>query len=404
MEQKDLEFLCGRPGFLFDIAFGTLNVSPPSTVEDLFIRLRAASEAVTDHAEGIIRKLFTDNNEDISFLHYITTVHNGVTNHKSHLHNLVATGIAIKSAESAILADPLIQQALTTRFYKIAEDKREKIMVTYHGTNYPKLAERAISLQLLLFKGTLLDLLEDHWKTQTILPDIVNSFLEDFAIGLVGAGDFDEFGYNKAHSAFGPNSALWEDKVVLARTGLSLPDIMFTARNDDEVYCLVSIQIKTWKDRISAAPKEKNLKPEEEEKKKETFTDIVLNVSRTHFLHNPNNAHQQLDFANTWKETLKKRKAYHVRVIISWAGFTYQQKELVEHFNQKNPQQPIVLISPSKDNIVQLYGKLAFEAIQQQCPYIEKKVKNTVVSKKEKEIFTESVLMDLLPQEIVEFG
>jgi hypothetical protein len=293
----------------------------------------------------------------------------------------------------------MIVETLTTYLLdQIEEDKREEMMIQEYGSDSPTLAERAISLQLLLYRGTLRSLLQDHWKTPIFLPMRVTNFLEKFNVGLRGAASIDEFGFEKAYSAFGPESVLWRNKVVLAaRAGQSLPDILFTSKNQEGGYCMVSIQVKTSQDRLTAAYANQNRKED-----KDSFGQIILNTSRTHFFHNTDQAPH---FLETWKQILEQHKVYHIRVIISFAGFTYQQIGLVNEFNENNPGQPIVLISPSRENVAQLYGPDAYKAICQKCtqrdPW-ETKIYKTKIPEKMQRLFTELVLMELLEQEVFE--
>jgi hypothetical protein len=224
----------------------------------------------------------------------------------------------------------------------------------------------------------------------------VKSFLDGFPIPYRRAGNFDEFGYNVAHSAFGPESILWKNKIVLARTGLALPDIMFTTKNNEDVRCMVSIQVHTKNERL-AAMKVGQINAD-------AIDQVVLNVSRTHFFRN---SAQAPSFVDIWKKTLMQYQVYHVRVIISWVGFTDQQMEMVNFFNTQNLQQPIVLIAPSKDNCAQLYGGDAYQAILASMGKTkhtwETKVKQTVTTELVvKEEFTKRVRMELSEQEKLE--
>jgi hypothetical protein len=86
------------------------------------------------------------------------------------------------------------------------------------------------------------------------------------------------------------------------------------------------------------------------------FSGAVLNTSRNHFLHGAKQ--QKALFDELWKDTLKTQPIFHLRVIISWAGFTGEQLALVKQFNRMNPTQPIVLVYPKgmRNNI---YGAQA---------------------------------------------
>jgi len=187
--------------------------------------------------------------------------------------------------------------------------------------------------------------------------------------------------------------------VLLARTGLSIPDIMFAVRHiDKESYCLVSIQVKTWNSRPHPVlVKQQCIDPDR-------FDSIVLNVSRTHFLSGSN---QQNPLTSTWTETLRHYGIYHVRIIVSFSGFTLRQIQMVDCFNENYPEQPIVLICPSMDNFANLYGKLQYTRIRELCtadadPW-KKAHHKTTAKPDENKIFNERVVMKLLPEEMQDY-
>jgi hypothetical protein len=78
------------------------------------------------------------------------------------------------------------------------------------------------------------------------------------------------------------DSPLWDNHVVLPRTGISLPDILCAGSDAEQYYCLLSIQVKAWKEK----PHVMTLKKKEEKDTKihMRFDSLIKNVSRTHFL------------------------------------------------------------------------------------------------------------------------
>ncbi len=409
LEDAKLEELCGRPGFLFDCASNCF-LPHPTTVDQLYKTLEAVSGRLGEWVTALFKQLNSGNaKEDLKLMHYLLTIHNGFTKHEKIMHNLVAAGIAIRTEGSAFVCEKLVTRYLEQCVNHTNIDKREAAMVAYHGSDYDALAERAIMLRLLKFKGTIADLLIKHWKTKTTFPNRVEDMLENFNVNLDGGGSFDEFQITDAHLAFSTESFLWNHRVFLARTGLSLPDIMFTSRDDNDFRCFVSIQVKTWVDRLGPfKPRRRkdenddNNNNAKDDKKKKRFDSVVLNISRTHFF--TGTPTQQAHFQTTWNKVMESFGGiYHVRIIICWAGFTTQQLELVNHFNQLHPEQPILLVCPQEDNFEALYGPEAFERIHSQMvgaklPWTRKQLKQTV-SDEEKDDFVEQVTIQLAPGE-----
>jgi hypothetical protein len=82
---------------------------------------------------------------------------------------------------------------------------------------------------------------------------------------------------------------------------------------------------------------------------------MVSNISYPHFFEG--RPHLKEQFETIWKE-LNETGIIHLRVMISWSGFTSQTHQLVQQFNRKHPKQPIALVYPTQvDN--KIYGPLA---------------------------------------------
>jgi len=332
---------------------------------------------------------------DINLLNYFLSMHNGVVKNEQHLKNFVAAGIGIKSEEdSAIICETAVIKYLNELDKSKIVDKRDKIMVDHYGVQYSGLAEEAISMKLLGYRGTIKQLLFHEWKTKTRIPYVVERLLDDFNINLNRVGSFNELKIKEAHTAFHWHSILWRGSVLISRTRLRIPDIMFAVRHiDREFYCLVSIQVKTWNTRPHPIIKESG-------DSKDRFDDIVLNTSRTHFL--SGTSRQQNPLTATWDETLRHYEIYHVRIIISFSGFTLPQIQMVDYFNENYPDQPILLIWPSIDNFPNLYGELQYHRIRELCTLNDPWTKgHTKISAKEdeKNLFNGRVKMALLPRE-----
>jgi hypothetical protein len=120
----------------------------------------------------------------------------------------------------------------------------------------------------------------------------------------------DEFGIECASEIFDDSSPLWDNKVVLPRTGLCLPDIMccgFSERGDKR--CLLSIQVKTINEPPSSA-KDEHI----------NIYSMVLNTSYPHFFTETDNSKKE--YTKIWEYLNKKERIHHLRVLVCWAGFT----------------------------------------------------------------------------------
>jgi hypothetical protein len=195
-----------------------------------------------------------------------------------------------------------------------------------------------------------------------------------------------------AADAFAPSGPLFKKQVLLARTGLALPDILCVASNNErDPQLLLSIQIKTWSDRPSPVAS----------KKEDNFGSIIENTCRTHFFHG--HKKQQTKFEEYWKECLSENQIYHLRIVICWAGFTAVQKKLVDEFNLKQPSQPIALVYPTSTSN-HIYGTAATvklgELMGNGTPWT-RPVQNIQMTPEDYEKFNSKANMPLEPNEIM---
>lgn len=180
---------------------------------------------------------------------------------------------------------------------------------------------------------------------------------------------------------------------MLARTGLSLPDIMCVGNHESGARCLLSIQVKTWESR----PLPMSSKDPDNHKR---FDWIVKNVSRNHFFRG--HPEQRKGFKEHWKGCLEVASIYHLRIIVCWAGFTTKQSQLVDHFNELQPSQPIVLAFPTEAANC-LYGTLASDKLCQGVSRDPWKMKRQLMKMTEEEYkdFEKIANITLEPEEIL---
>lgn len=397
IDTSHFEVFSGRPGFLFDCAF----VDRPEkdvSLQDLADILDDSEAHLTEVVADMIRRLTLVVGEgEVCYLQYFSTMHNNVILNEKAIDKLVAAGIAIKEYERAVICEEVI-----FRYYRKQcrqSDTREKAVIAYSGDDYSSLAQRAIALQILRFGGSVKDLIVTYWQSPTILSQEVLRVLDLYTVAMCNAGSMDEFGIEEAHSAFAYTSPLWSNNILFPRPGSNLPDLLLAAEDDTELQCLISIQVKTRCGRLSPFL----MIPRASDEDEDTRIDCaILSTSRTHFFHK---SPQQKLFRETWKSALQHLEGIcHLRVIICWAGFTDQQKKLVDEFNKLNPDQPVILVSPTEDNFKRLYGQLAFEQIANcngtKTPWDKVKTKQDVTEDELKE-FEKRIKMRLETEETI---
>jgi hypothetical protein len=199
-----------------------------------------------------------------------------------------------------------------------------------------------------------------------------------------------------ASEAFNEDSPLWNNHIVLTRTGISLPDILCAVTDGEQYYCLLSIQVKAWKEK----PRVMTLKKSEEKDTKIhlRFDSLIKNVSRTHFLDGQKGVQKR--FKEVWNSLLKELAVFHVRVIVCWSGFTSMQIKLVNEFNDSHPNQPIVLVYPTSPNN-NLFGTIATEALCQgvtENPWAHQ-LRLQDIDPEQRKIFLNAAEMELLQNE-----
>jgi hypothetical protein len=288
---------------------------------------------------------------------------NGRTSDAALHKKLVTCGLAIKrdvEGPAAIICEPLPHQFLTSTLKDRSLLTLEKVMVDVFGQDKGTLAERAIALQLYQSSGKTVFTLLSEWVCY--IPESLKSYLKGFRLAFKGCGSFDELDIKEASSVLAPSSPLWKNYVVMARTGLSLPDILAAVHNEKGDLCLLSIQVKAWSSTISTHKKKAKEVHNNKKEDRKYFTEVVANTSCYHFLKGKENDKAHTAIQANWREFLEGHagKVLHLRIIVCWAGFTKEQTALTTYFNNNNLQQPVFLVAPSAENTQRLFGDYPF--------------------------------------------
>jgi hypothetical protein len=179
---------------------------------------------------------------------------------------------------------------------------------------------------------------------------------------------------------------------MLTRTGISLPDILCVGTNIENLLCLISIQVKTWKFRPRLPLTDDN-----------GIDQLVKYVSRSHFFRTKKDEESNMltSFNDHWKNILKRFPVYHLRIIVNWAGFTQSQLTMAERFNEKEFLQPIIWAYPKQLNN-SIFGPLSSAKLNELVnpnPWEMKQMKKIVEERTSMEAFTAAAKMELEPEE-----
>ncbi len=349
----------GRPGFLFEYFIPCLEEQLTGNGNrDLKTILVHAERKARAQVQSFIRQNMkeqaniarpfeilgdgADTKGLVQLLHYTLILRNGnLSGTPGQICHMVQAGFARvtcyeETSSSVVIDEPLVRGALAVSDTEAATMNAEKQLCKVYASKLDELAEYAIALQIVRHNGqTLRELLSDGWCSgvglATLLPDKKSrEMLLQLKVNAHVAGRLGDFGIDNASELL-----LWKNlsqgRVILARTGLKLPDILFTATGHN-ILCLCSIQVKVMKKRLS---------PSE-------FTEALESVTRTHFLRG---SPQPLpdDIQNNWKLAMEANKATricHLRIVITWKGFTRGQLSAAAEFSKSNPEQPILLVYP----------------------------------------------------------
>lgn len=122
---------------------------------------------------------------------------------------------------------------------------------------------------------------------------------------------------------------------------------------------------------------------------------LVKNVSKTNFASGHSTVRTEI--AEAWTNVLKRKKVFHVRIILNWGGFTAQQLALAEKFTEEQFVQPLFLIYPTATTGSAIYGPAVFERLKQrlELPSRPKRIQANKISDEDLEFMN----MDLQPEE-----
>ncbi|KAL6059414.1 hypothetical protein QOT17_014247 [Balamuthia mandrillaris] len=333
--ERMLKRWTGRPGFFFEFLLPHLRKLKPETddFQSIEANEQEARKLATEFIKLLIREYELRHPSSTTLaraqqltdlIHFSLLLCNKrLTGSGIHLADVVEIGYArVKRYKldtqhiEAVISDPLVEEALVDNRNN-AYLNADRHLQHEFGTNLAVFAEHAIALQLLQRHDTELGDLISEWCDGIVrAPTQVLRLLRSAKVCALTAGRMDDF---KIPSAEFLRPDILQDKVILAKTGLCLPDILFTAQTD-QVLCLCSIQVKTWRQRLPP----------------DSFSEAIHSTSRDWFLKQKrkvqldNHAHLQ----KLWQDQLellrqKSKSVCHIRFIVSWSGFTHAQVTLL---------------------------------------------------------------------------
>ncbi len=389
MIKKGMKDWTGRPGFLFEHFLPCLEEELQADKEKADLT-RPVLERILVIAENRARKivqagiqsklcemsnlntgysydtpqgLTISANDFLGSIYRALTLHNGnLLGQPGHLGDMVQAGFARvtsydeNNSSSIVINEPLVLRVLEniSATQNIMEQVELHLCKTY-AVKLEVLAEYAIALQIIKHNGKKLGyFLADKWFRNIALSLI---FLDDASkmrllgakIHAVVAGRFGDFGIDRASELLTwPNIS--QGRVILARTGQVLPDILFTARGPG-IRFLVHVLIKTGKEALTPGK----------------FINAIRSVSRTRFLEkSTKNLAEEIQ--QNWKGVMaaqEKEQFGHIRIIISWNGFTRGQHQAAIEFSKNNPHQPIFLVYPRSElDREHIYGAHCYDFLR----------------------------------------
>ena len=286
-------------------------------------------------------------------------MHNGKITDIELVEGLVSTGLARKTDFGCQVEEPLVLKALED--VSLLDKSIEAAILSRFQNNTAKLAEYSIAHRITKQKCSVLKWLEKLDATGNLSEETANR-LDDFSINHDFVGDYDEFGIIDNCDIFGVDTPLLKNKIVLSRTGLTLPDIMFLCFDENNDSCLISIQIKTWEARLTNSVEEKDEK---------SFGHAVRSVSRPSFL----DGHNQMQMNEKWIKFTTSRNISHLRIIITFAGPTMAQEDAVKRHDKTYPDQPILNIYRKSPEIAaELYGAQVYERLLKELGKLKKQL------------------------------
>ncbi|KAL6041057.1 Transposase [Balamuthia mandrillaris] len=342
----------GRPGFFFEFLFPKLSSvlmwsqsSGEGVLETIQACAEEAREAVHLFVQNQIKEyaLRHSTQRAASAQQLLKLVQFSLLLRHGHLSGtgsefvaVVETGYARvtkysldKGRVDAFISDPLVEESL---LYNRTEalDNAEHYLVDQYTANHGELAEYAIAHRLLRLHSTTLADLIANWCSVIQLPR--NQVFEKATIQALSAGHVDDYGIDSAEILCFSNLV---GRVLLGKSGLRLPDILFTAVTNS-VIVLCSVQVKTRIKRLAASK----------------FMDAIRSTSRDWFLRGKSqDVKQHTKLQSLWENQLQQlprgKSVCHLRFVVSWAGFTQAQVDLINSFNAKNPEQLILLVQPA---------------------------------------------------------
>jgi hypothetical protein len=271
---SQLRMWCGRPGFFFDRFLPHFR-SPSS---DRSASLRDRIEQAHNMAEPEVSAIFTGAldrlqskisakvdvksmsltaDEIIHFLYYCYRLRGGnIECLSSTMADLVSTGFAIvkeyqsgASKKSAgAVAEPLVQSFLDQMAHKPGAYARCDVYIAADirrasGTSYGNIAEVAIANQITNAYDQPLRELLNAWGLDSTRGD----FLDDMVVHAQSAALVDDLPCSDpTRFIFTP------DRITMPRDGIVMPDVSFYASNQDNEYCLVTIQCKVTQAKLNA--------------------------------------------------------------------------------------------------------------------------------------------------------
>jgi hypothetical protein len=293
-------------------------------------------------------------------LDFARVLHNNRITNPMLVEAFVASRLAYKTDWGCQVTEPLVLEALERIK---AESSIGKAILAHYESDQSKMAKWGVVYSLSQYKGPVSEWVEQFAK----FSELTMCELGKFTISHALCGEMEDFNLD-APLLLKDTSPLFDKKIIIAKSKLTLPDILLLCIDEDDNLCLISIQIKTWADRLNNS---------ESFTKKEAFGHAIRSTCRPNFLDGSMEKHKK-ELQSSWKEAIKDRKVIHLRVLITWAGFTDAQRNAVNIHNNEHPNQPVLLITGIEHP--KLYGEKIYWVLKQhiKAPTRENKTKTQI--------------------------
>jgi len=356
----------GRPGFFFD-HFLRCFYSTPSDfpllkrVEEADTQARESLYALFDPALERLKKLrFTGDTtgvpvtgEEVSlFLYFSARIRGGnIYCASNELAQLVSAGFVYVHAYQpgtngksiGVINEPLVmafllQRAQEPNAHECCDKYIARLIDMASGTGYGNAAEYALANKILTFNKRLLTELLSEWGLT--LPKRFSEMVVRAAV----ATSINDIPQSDPIDFI---TQLKEDRLVLPRDGIVMPDVCFFAsspKGKATDLCLVTVQCKTVKEKLDGKEFDGAIRS--------TSIDKMFKEDKA--------------FRNKWSTFMaspKGKRVRFVRVIVCTAGWTGSQQSAVAQHNEQHRGQPILLADASARTA--LFGSRCAAAIKQ---------------------------------------